>query len=241
MNASAMPTGAAQSSAGQPPPPPFPPARGGRAGGVLLLIGGLLYAAGSALRWWGPVPDGTQRMDDSSNPLWAASTNIAPWSSELSAAGMGALTIGLLALVLLPWGRRRWLAALLLLTGVLHQGSMVVPWLADRLDLHAPDVSVPLWYLLMWPWAFGVSQGFLIWLAVTTATDHGLSVRRSAVAVFGLLGLTGIFIEYFLLMPFSMSHDDPVGFGVLSGVGCVAAGLLLLLPAILDRRSTRAP
>lgn len=226
---------------------------------ITLLLGGLLTAAGGWLRWWGPdrLAEQTMRENDDANPLHMGWTDhVAPGSGELVASGQVLVAIGLILLLLLPWGRARVLAAPLLLVGAagvaFPPGRWIQWWALGRphadfpgwspenpewLDM-AGGVAVGAWHSGLLPLLLG---GLAAW--VTTRPGRDRHVWRTLIPMSLLLFGSAMLVEYFFafVVFLSDSHDDPVGTHVVSGLATAAAAGVLMRSGLRRRRDDVSP
>lgn len=224
-----------------------------------LLLGGLLTAVGGWLRWWGPgrQPDLGIRENSTADPLnMGYSGHFAPGSGESVASGQLLVAIGLLLLLLLPWGRwARLIAAPMLVVGAGWVAFGPVLWI-HWWSLGRPDSGSPVeWVsrpdglgtpvgILVLAWVTGLIPLLLGGLAVLKASRPGRDrhVWRAMIAVSMLLFLSAPAVEFYVCYTLftSDSHDSPEGVDVLSGLATAVAGGVLTWSGMRRRRRDAA-
>jgi len=197
-----------------------------------FVLGGLLSATGAGLRWFAPGHTIDERLDDRLSPLLPRFPEATvPGSIALTAAGLAvvALAWALLALTAERGGRRWWLVASCAwcAAGALYVG---VPTARAALTGTPAGALDDVWSVVFFPAFLGLPQVVVALLLLARRTAPRLVAA-------GALLVTAPFLEFLLLSLVYPSHDDPGGFGVLSGVGFVVAGLALLVDRVRGGRA----
>ncbi len=211
------------------------PRTGSRLCGAAFLVGGVLIEAGAALRWFAPGFDINARLGDRMSPVFPlASSAAAPGSIEVTTLGYVVLAIAWILLVRVGTSRiTRIVLGLAAIPAVAFTGA--VTWAGTYFLMAGGHADVSLMEV---PWLTIPSIAHvygLSWLLTVAALVTDGARFRAGLA--GALLLTVGVVEAYTLHIVAMvagverfvGWDDPFGMWLLSGLGYVVFGGLLII------------